>query len=309
MKAIEVAKKVINTEIRGLESVLELLDENFSDSVELILQSTGRVIISGMGKSGLIGRKIAASLASTGTPSFYMHPGEAFHGDLGMIKEEDIFIAISNSGETDEMLKLLPFLEDNKNKIISITGSEQSTLARSADYHLNVWVPEEACPHQLAPTSSTTAALVMGDALTIALMELRNFRPENFARFHPGGSLGRKLLRKVRDEMVSSNLPIIDLSSSIIDAIKAISSGNLGLVIVCDAKKLFGIITDGDLRRALDKHSKEIFDLRVLDIVKTKPHTISQNISISKAYDKMESLNITSLIVTDNEEILGVLKK
>ena len=263
MNAIEIAKDVIECEIDGLKNIISLLDNDFTNSINLILNTQGRVIISGMGKSGIIGRKIAASMASTGTPSFFMHPGEAFHGDLGMVASDDIFIAISNSGETDEVLKLLPFLEDNKNKIIAITGNPKSTLAKSSSFHLNIAVAAEACPFQLAPTSSTTATLAMGDALAITLMRLRNFKPENFARFHPGGALGRKLLRKVRDEMQSDQLPIVNLHDDFSVAINAMSSGNYGLVVICDNLKLSGIITDGDLRRAIDKYGRDIFDPKV----------------------------------------------
>ncbi|HCI6492084.1 TPA: KpsF/GutQ family sugar-phosphate isomerase, partial [Klebsiella pneumoniae] len=290
-------------------NIISLLDNDFTNSINLILNTQGRVIISGMGKSGIIGRKIAASMASTGTPSFFMHPGEAFHGDLGMVASDDIFIAISNSGETDEVLKLLPFLEDNKNKIIAITGNPKSTLAKSSSFHLNIAVAAEACPFQLAPTSSTTATLAMGDALAITLMRLRNFKPENFARFHPGGALGRKLLRKVRDEMQSDQLPIVNLHDDFSVAINAMSSGNYGLVVICDNLKLSGIITDGDLRRAIDKYGRDIFDLKVSDMVKLEPYTIEPSDSISYAYDLMEEKNITSLIVVDHGRVVGILKK
>ncbi|HBR5493599.1 TPA: KpsF/GutQ family sugar-phosphate isomerase [Klebsiella pneumoniae subsp. ozaenae] len=309
MNAIEIAKDVIECEIDGLKNIISLLDNDFTNSINLILNTQGRVIISGMGKSGIIGRKIAASMASTGTPSFFMHPGEAFHGDLGMVASDDIFIAISNSGETDEVLKLLPFLEDNKNKIIAITGNPKSTLAKSSSFHLNIAVAAEACPFQLAPTSSTTATLAMGDALAITLMRLRNFKPENFARFHPGGALGRKLLRKVRDEMQSDQLPIVNLHDDFSVAINAMSSGNYGLVVICDNLKLSGIITDGDLRRAIDKYGRDIFDLKVSDMVKLEPYTIEPSDSISYAYDLMEEKNITSLIVVDHGRVVGILKK
>lgn len=309
INAIEIAKDVIECEIDGLKNIISLLDNDFTNSINLILNTQGRVIISGMGKSGIIGRKIAASMASTGTPSFFMHPGEAFHGDLGMVASDDIFIAISNSGETDEVLKLLPFLEDNKNKIIAITGNPKSTLAKSSSFHLNIAVAAEACPFQLAPTSSTTATLAMGDALAITLMRLRNFKPENFARFHPGGALGRKLLRKVRDEMQSDQLPIVNLHDDFSVAINAMSSGNYGLVVICDNLKLSGIITDGDLRRAIDKYGRDIFDLKVSDMVKLEPYTIEPSDSISYAYDLMEEKNITSLIVVDHGRVVGILKK
>ncbi|HID00026.1 MAG TPA: KpsF/GutQ family sugar-phosphate isomerase, partial [Piscirickettsiaceae bacterium] len=208
MKYQQSAKRVFDIEAAAIANLKTLLNDDFDGAVEAILNSSGRVVICGMGKSGLIGKKIMATLASTGTPSFFMHPGEAFHGDLGMVAPDDIFVAISNSGETEEVIRLLPFLKDNGNTIIAMTGNPASTLAKNADFHLNIAVPQEACPHQLAPTSSTTATLVMGDALAVALMEARNFQPQDFARFHPGGSLGRKLLTKVRHEMKTDNLPL-----------------------------------------------------------------------------------------------------
>ena len=220
---INTAREVIKTEIEGLEFMSSRIDDQFALAIKSILETNGRVIICGMGKSGIIAKKIAASFASTGTPSFFMHPGEAFHGDLGMVKSEDIFIAISNSGETDEVLKLLPFLKSNNNFVIAITGNGESTLAKHSQCHLDIAVPKEACNLQLAPTSSTTAALVMGDALTVVLMEERNFKPENFARFHPGGSLGQRLLSKVEDVMISKKLPIVSLNDEFIDVVHAMS--------------------------------------------------------------------------------------
>ncbi|MGN4868392.1 KpsF/GutQ family sugar-phosphate isomerase [Aeromonas caviae] len=269
MSIIEVAKSVITTEIEGLTYMADRLDSSIEKAVKAILATNGRTIICGMGKSGIIGKKIAASFASTGTPSFFMHPGEAFHGDLGMVKSEDVFIAISNSGETDEVLKLLPFLRDNKNFIIAITGNSDSTLAKNAQCHLDITVPREACPHQLAPTSSTTATLVMGDALTVALMTERNFKPENFARFHPGGSLGRRLLSKVSDEM-HANYPVIKSDSDFTTVVHAITDGSLGLVIVASSCG-FEIITDGDVRRAMKAYGKDAFDLSA-STISTKNH-------------------------------------
>lgn len=308
MNLINIAKNVIQTEIDGLKHMSLSLDNSFTIAVNSILNTKGRTIICGMGKSGIIGKKIAASLASTGTPSFFMHPGEAFHGDLGMVKPEDIFIAISNSGETDEVLKLLPFLRDNGNFIIAITGKNKSTLAKHSHCHLDIFVPKEACPHQLAPTSSTTATLVMGDALTVALMEQRNFQPENFARFHPGGSLGRKLLSKVEDEMYSGPLPIIESGASFTTIISTISKGRLGLAIV-KTENEFGIITDGDIRRAMDKKNKDVFDLIAKDIVSTNPLTITSQASVNDAFQLMESKQVNSLLVIENNNVIGVLKK
>ena len=309
MKAIEIAKEVIETEISGLAYMSQNVGEDFTRAVEAIITTEGRVIICGMGKSGLIGKKIVASLASTGTPSFFMHPGEAFHGDLGMVKSEDIFIAISNSGETDEVLKLLPFLRDNHNFIISMTGNTESTLAKHSHCHLNVDVPKEACPLQLAPTSSTTAALVMGDALTVALMEMRNFKPENFARFHPGGSLGRRLLSKVKDEMIIDHLPIVESDTPLIDVINVISSGKLGLTIVKSDNGHDAIITDGDLRRALEKFGKNVFDLKAMDIATENPISTTPDNTYQTAFELMTNKGISSLIVkSNNNDIVGILK-
>jgi arabinose-5-phosphate isomerase len=264
-----------------------------------------------MGKSGIIGKKIAASLASTGTPSFFMHPAEAFHGDLGMVQPEDIFMAISNSGETEEILKLLPFLKDNKNYIISMTGNINSTLARNSDCVLNISVPEEACPHQLAPTTSTTATLVMGDALTVALMEARNFTPENFARFHPGGALGRKLLSKVNDEMETLPLPHVSKNASFADIVTSISSGKLGFVIVDNNdESKFSIITDGDLRRAMAEYKEKVFSIRAHNIATINPLTIQLSAKTQHAYDLMDEHKVSFLLVLDdNGELISVIRK
>jgi len=310
MSIIQRAREVIQIEINGLEYVANHLDEQFERAIEIILNTKGRTIICGMGKSGIIGKKIAASFASTGTPSFFMHPGEAFHGDLGMVKPEDVFIAISNSGETDEVLKLLPFLRDNGNYVIAMTSKAESTLGKNAHCHLNISVPKEACPHQLAPTSSTTSTLVMGDALTICLMEQRNFQPENFARFHPGGSLGRRLLGKVSDVMVCDNLPTVHLQSELPEVISVISRGCLGLVVVTSGNgEIRGIITDGDLRRAMERYGKEAFSISAEAICNADPVSISPNASICSAFDIMENRRITALIVLDNDKLVGILKK
>ncbi|EGR1141521.1 KpsF/GutQ family sugar-phosphate isomerase [Vibrio parahaemolyticus] len=307
MDIIEIAKDVIQTEVDGLIHMGARIDNSFTQAVNAILTTRGRTIICGMGKSGIVGKKIAASFASTGTPSFFMHPGEAFHGDLGMVKPEDVFIAISNSGETDEVLKLLPFLRDNGNYIIALTGKSGSTLAKNAHCHLDIAVPKEACPHQLAPTSSTTATLVMGDALTVALMESREFLPENFARFHPGGSLGRRLLSKVSDEMVSE-FPLVKESADFTSVVHAISDGKLGLVLV-EVEQGLAIITDGDVRKAMNANGKQVFDLKARDILTLNPAKISGSASTQSAYEVMENKKITSLIVVEDERVIGVLKK
>lgn len=309
MSVVERAREVIHTEICGLEFMATQLGQSFEGAVKAILGTKGRTIICGMGKSGIIGKKIAASFASTGTAGFFMHPGEAFHGDLGMVKPEDVFIAISNSGETDEVLKLLPFLRDNGNFIVAITGRPDSTLAQAAHCHLDISVPQEACPLQLAPTASTTATLAMGDALTICLMEQRNFKPENFARFHPGGNLGRRLLGRVSDDMVADNLPVIHLHSELPEIISKISEGRLGLAIVMCDDQIKGIITDGDLRRTIEQYGKDSFSLRAEAIFSPSPVIVQSQTSIQSAYELMDSSNINALVVVDEGHLVGVLKK
>ncbi|EDM26056.1 arabinose-5-phosphate isomerase [Lentisphaera araneosa HTCC2155] len=309
MSILEIAKMVFEIEKDGLCHVSKQLDVNFEQSVTSILSSKGRTIVCGMGKSGIIGKKIAASFASTGTPSFFMHPGEAFHGDLGMVTKDDVFIAISNSGETDEVLKLLPFLKDNSNIIVAMTGNSNSTLAQNAHYHLNIGVEKEACPLQLAPTASTTATLAMGDALTIALMQSRKFKPENFARFHPGGSLGRKLLNKVQDEMQTINLPIVTDDLAVKDLIQVITECMYGLAIVVKRNQLIGLVTDGDLRRSFEKFGKNVFDKSTKDIMSHSPKTISPLVSMQKAIEFMESYQINNIIVIEDSEVVGILKK
>ncbi|PMK98501.1 arabinose-5-phosphate isomerase [Vibrio lentus] len=308
-RSIDIAREVIQTEIEGLDYMAKRLGSEFEVAINAIINTKGRTIICGMGKSGIIGKKIAASFASTGTPSFFMHPGEAFHGDLGMVKPEDVFIAISNSGETDEVLKLLPFLRDNDNFVIAITGKENSTLASNSHCHLDIAVPKEACPLQLAPTSSTTATLVMGDALTVALMDVRGFKPENFARFHPGGSLGRRLLSKVRDEMFSDNLPSVSSDADFTSIIHKISSSHLGLTLVNLNNETLAIITDGDLRRAMESKGRDAFDLVAKDIASINPASIFPECNIQEAYEVMESKGITSLIVQENNSVIGIFKK
>lgn len=301
---LAVAKDVFEIEAQAIENLVMLLDEQFEFSVDAILKSKGRVVVCGMGKSGLIGKKIVATLASTGTPCLFMHPGEAFHGDLGMVSADDVFLALSNSGETEEVIRLLPFLKDNQNVIISMTGRPNSTLAHNSNHHLNIAVPKEACPLQLAPTSSTTATLVMGDALAIALMQARDFKPHDFARFHPGGSLGRKLLTKVKHEM-RTQLPIVEKDAPMKEVIHTISDGRLGLCIVGNAE---GIITDGDLRRHLDTNPTDLMKLQAKDIMSPNPKSIQSDAKLSEAEEMMNNLKITSLLVKDNQTLVGVIQ-
>ena len=308
MDYIEIAKDVFAIEAQAIGQLADRLDNAFSEAVQQILASRGRVIICGMGKSGIIGKKIAATLASTGTPSFFMHPGEAYHGDLGMVTPDDVFVAISNSGETDEVVKLIPFLRSNGNHLIALTGNPLSTLAKAAHNHLDIGVQEEACPLQLAPTSSTTATLAMGDALAVTLMKARDFKPENFARFHPGGSLGRRLLSKVEDEMVKTNLPLVSADAKVLDVIHAMTRGSLGLAIVRHSDG-WGLITDGDIRRAIERHSEAVFGKSAAELMSRDPAIVPLGTRVEDALMLMDSRRITSLLVFDNEQIVGVFKK
>lgn len=305
MKHIETAKRVFDIEAQALQHLKTLINDNFTHSVQSILNTEGRLVICGMGKSGLIGKKIMATLASTGTPCFFMHPGEAFHGDLGMVSPKDVFLALSNSGETEEVIKLLPFLKDNGNIIISMTGRPESTLATNSHYHLNIAVPQEACPHQLAPTSSTTATLAMGDALAVALMEARDFQPHDFARFHPGGSLGRKLLTKVKHEMKTEKLPFVNASANIKDVIHTMTEGRIGLCIVDEG---LGVITDGDLRRHMEDDLAGLMNKTAADIMTANPMTIDANAKLSEAESFMNDKKITSLLVASEQQIVGVIQ-
>ncbi|MDR3695069.1 KpsF/GutQ family sugar-phosphate isomerase [Mucilaginibacter sp.] len=292
----EIAKRVFDIEIDSLRFVADAIDEQFTKVVDAILKTDGKVIVIGIGKSGLIGKKIAATFASTGTPSFFLHPGEAFHGDLGMVGSHDMVILISYSGETDEVLKLIPFLQWNKNVIIGVTGNPNSTVAKNSHYHLNIAIRQEACPLALAPTSSTTAALVMGDALAVALMESRGFQHEDFARFHPGGSLGRKLLVKVKDLMRTDNLPFISEDASFTELLLCMSEGRLGMVIVGDASHVKGIVTDGDLRRALIRHP-DTATLTIGEIMTKTPVFVDENEFIHNAEQLMIDKKITAVLV------------
>jgi arabinose-5-phosphate isomerase len=292
----DIAKKVFAIEIESLQHVADLIDDEFTKVVQAILDSNGKLIVAGIGKSGLIGKKIAATLSSTGTPGFFLHPGEAFHGDLGMVGIGDIILLVSYSGETDEVLKIIPFLKWNKNKIISITGNPGSTIAKHSDYHLNINITREACPLALAPTSSTTAALVMGDALAVALMESRQFQHEDFARFHPGGTLGHKLLAKVKDFMRADNLPFITINASFTELLLRMSEGRIGMVIVGNAGYVEGVITDGDLRRALVRNP-DISTLTIPEMMSKNPVIIDGEEFISNAEEIMKDKKITTILV------------
>ena len=303
----EIAKRVFDTEIESLKFVADAINDDFTHVVEAILAAKGKLIVIGIGKSGIIGKKIAATLASTGTPGFFLHPGEAFHGDLGMVEREDIVILISYSGETEEVLKLIPFLKWNTNKIIAITGNPNSTVAKNSDYLLNIAIRQEACPLALAPTSSTTAALVMGDALAVALMESRQFQQEDFARFHPGGNLGKKLLVKVKDMMRTDNLPFVSKGASFTEILLCMSEGRLGMVIIGDRNGIDGIITDGDLRRGLLKHP-DTSTMQATDLMTTNPVMIDENEYINRAEQLMLEKKITVVLIgpADKSTVKGV---
>jgi len=308
MNHLDTARSVIATEIDALHHMAARLTDDFTRAVDAILASTGRVVVVGMGKSGIIGNKIAASLASTGTPAFSVHAGEAFHGDLGMIRPDDVALMISNSGETEEVIRLLPFMQHQKNTVIALTGNPTSTLAKNADCVLDVSVPSEACSNNLAPTSSTTATLVMGDALTVALSDARHFQPEDFARFHPGGSLGRKLLTRVADVMHKRRLPVCAPEVGLGELVQVMTRGRLGMALVMQGKTLRGIITDGDIRRAFEQ-GPAMFALTAADIMTTAPKTIAQNERLVVAEARMLAEKIKQLIALDAKgQVAGVLQ-
>lgn len=306
---LDVATDALQTEADALLRIKRDLGEEFVRAVELILECNGKVIMTGMGKSGLIAKKIAATLASTGTPSFYMHPGEAFHGDLGMISKGDIVIALSYSGETDEVLKIVPFIHDNGNTLISMTGNCNSSLAKNSDIHLDVKVEREACILHLAPTTSTTAQLAMGDALACALMKVREFTSMDFARLHPGGSLGRRLLMRVGNVMRRTDLPIISEQCSITEMIQRMSRGGLGLVVISREDEILGIVTDGDVRRAMESRQAEFFNIKPIDIASKSPKMIQATEKLIDAEKMMTQNKINSLLVVDdNKHLIGVIQ-
>jgi arabinose-5-phosphate isomerase len=304
------ARDVLNIEAKGIVSLVDRLDDNFVRAVDLLHACGGKVVVTGMGKSGLIGRKIAATFSSTGTSAFFLHAGEGVHGDLGMIMEGDLILAVSNSGETEEILKLLPHFKLHGLKMIIMTGKPDSTLGKAGDVVLNVAVKEEACPLGLAPTASTTAALAMGDALAVVLLEQKGFREQDFAMRHPGGILGKKLLLRVEDLMHKGDqLPLVTQETPMKDAIFEITSKRLGVTGVVDVQgKLVGVITDGDLRRGLESRGN-IFSLKAKDLMTRNPKTIAAERLAAEAVVVMEQYPITSLFVLENDgrKPLGVI--
>ena len=303
-------RRVFAVERDGMEAVAARIDGAFSAACRAILASRGRVACTGMGKSGHVARKIAATLASTGTPAFYVHPGEAAHGDLGMVTDADIVLALSYSGESDELLTLLPALKRQGNAIIAMTGREHSTLAREADIHLDVSVPAEACPLALAPTSSTTASLAMGDALAVALLEARGFTADDFARSHPAGALGRRLVLHITDVMhAGDDVPKVGPDASVSEALVEMSRKRLGMTAVVDADdRLLGLYTDGDLRRSLDDAAVDLRSTRIDAVMTRAPRTIDADALAVEAAQLMEAHKINALLVVDTEQrVVGAL--
>ena len=307
--ALTHAREVLEIEAKAISDLIARLDEGFTQTVDLILKSRGRVVVSGMGKSGHIARKIASTLASTGTPALFVHPAEASHGDLGMVTREDVFIALSNSGESEELLTIIPLLKRQGAKLVAMTGNPGSTLAREADVHLYAGAEKEACPLNLAPTASTTAALALGDALAVALMQEKGFTRNEFAASHPGGTLGRKLLTHVRDAMrAGENAPRVAHTATAIQGMLEVTRGRMGMTAVLDdAGRVIGIFTDGDLRRALEKGA-DLNSSRITDVMTHGPRTIGPEKLAAEAVEIMERFKINQLLVVDAEQkLLGAL--
>ena len=310
MTAKEYAIQCIKDEAQAVLDLIPKMDEQFDKAVELIMQCQGKVIVTGVGKSGHIGAKIAATLASTGTPSFFVNPLDVFHGDLGVMSKGDVVLAISNSGQTDELLRFIPMVLHMEIPIIAMTGNPTSLLAKYALCHLNVSVTKEACPLNLAPTSSTTATLVMGDALAVALMERRHFQPQDFAQFHPGGELGKRLLTTAQDVMLTEHLPLLTADMHLGEAIIHVSKGKLGLGVAMADDRIIGMITDGDIRRAMEKWQAEFFNRTVEDIMTRKPKTVSPQAKISDIQRMMNKYKIHNVLVTDNDNhLLGIVDR
>lgn len=302
------AKQCLEDEAQALLELIPQLDENFDKAVNMIYNCKGKIIVTGVGKSGHIGAKIAATLSSTGTPAFFINPLDVFHGDLGVMTSDDIVLALSNSGQTDELLRFIPMVLHMNIPIISITGNENSLLAKYSNAHIKVWVKKEACPLNLAPTSSTTAALAMGDALAVALMEVRHFEPRDFAQFHPGGELGKRLLTTAEDVMISHDLPVIDKDMNLGDAIILVSKGKLGLGVSTENDKVIGLITDGDIRRAMEKWREKFFDKKVKDIMTTTPKSVLPSTKITEIQRIMHQYKVhTVLVVNEENKLLGVV--
>ena len=304
------AIQCIKDEAQALLDLIPQMDDNFDRAVELIMACNGKVIVTGVGKSGHIGAKIAATLASTGTPSFFINPLDVYHGDLGVMSAGDVVLAISNSGQTDELLRFIPMVLHMQIPIIGMSGNPQSLLAKYSTCHLNVSVKKEACPLNLAPTSSTTATLAMGDALAVALMEKRHFRPQDFAQFHPGGELGKRLLTTAQDVMLTERLPLLTEDMHLGEAIILVSKGKLGMGVAMADGRVAGLITDGDIRRAMEKWKAEFFDRTVGDIMTRQPKTVGRQAKISEIQRIMNQNKIHNVLVVDGDNrLLGIVDR
>jgi arabinose-5-phosphate isomerase len=303
---LALAKKTITSEGDAIHHLATLLDEQFTEAVQCIHSCEGRVVITGIGKSAIIASKIVATLNSTGTPAIFMHAADAIHGDLGTIQQKDVVICISKSGNTPEIKMLVPLIKIGKNKLIAITGNTASFLAEQADFVLNTYVEKEACPNNLAPTTSTTAQLVMGDALAVCLLDLRNFSSKDFAKYHPGGTLGKKLYLRVSDIAANNLKPQVDVNTAIKNVIVEISEKMLGVTAVMENGQLIGIVTDGDIRRMLNKYDN-IKDLTARDIMTTHPKTIQSDVLAVKALNEMQNKGISQLLVQDGTTYAGVV--
>lgn len=304
----DIAIRCLQDESQALLDLIPKLDDNFDGAVSLLYKCKGHVVVSGVGKSGHVAAKIAATLASTGTPAIYVNPLDALHGDLGMITESDMALLISNSGSSDEILRMVAFLEDCHIPIVSMVGNADSLLSRHSAYHIDVSVAKEACPLNLAPTSSTAAAMAMGDALACALIELRHFKARDFAKFHPGGSLGKKLMTTVKDVMYTENMPIIPPDMKLVDALISISNGHLGLGVVMENNNILGIITDGDIRRAVEGSKSNFFNLAVSDTMTKNPKTIGPDAKLTQIQYMFHKNKIHALLVVDKDNhLLGIV--
>lgn len=310
-KIREIAARVFHIESESIKTLTDSLNENFDKAIDILFNCKGRVVVCGIGKSGLVGKKIAATLASTGTPSFFLHPSEAIHGDLGMLMPQDCFLSISNSGETDEILQVLPYIKQLNLPHITLVGKITSTLAKNAQATLNIHVTQEASPISVVPMASTTAAMAMGDAIATVLIHLRSFDEAAFAKFHPGGSLGHKLMTVVETEMHRNNLPTALLETTVKEVIVSMSKGIFGMVVILDEQeKILGVITDGDLRRMLNKFpSNSFFELKAKEMMTPKPKTIHPNCPLWEADQLMLSNKITALPVEENGRLIGIIAK
>lgn len=302
----KVALKAIDNELSAIAGLLDSINDDFEKAVNLILEAKGRIVVTGIGKSAIIAQKIVATLNSTGTASIFMHAADAIHGDLGLVRKNDVVIVVSKSGETPEIKVLIPLLKGRKNKLIALVGNTSSYLAKQADMVLDTTVEKEACPNNLAPTSSTTAQMVMGDALAICLLEMRGFTASDFAKFHPGGALGKKMFMRVSDLSINNEVPSVDVEENISKVIIEISSKMLGATAVLENKKLVGLITDGDLRRMIQKQPNYT-ELKARDVMSVNPRTISSDELVVEALSVMRENNITQLLVLDNEKYVGVI--